>query len=232
MTATVRSLVKLLSVCTASLLLLGGVASAATTAPAMASTGGPLGLPVNTGVTLPLFNEALGTLESVMLTLSANASGDIEVFDTTAAAQNYSNASATITINVTGPNGTVVPLTLFGSGASGTVGANSIASTPIGPVSSNDVINFSTGLSAWEAPSGGTQFLPISFNTNGTYSGTSQLGVFFGGDATGLATLSVVYTYNPVAAPEPASVALFALALAALAALAGYRWRTLRRASH
>ena len=186
-------------------------------------TDNPSNIPFTDTFSLPKFNVSDGTLTNVSITLSAATSGEVDVFNNTPLTQTYTNASATIPVEVTGPGNTSLSLLLTETGVSGTVAAFSLASTPIAPVTGSDPVSLTNNLGLWEGSAGQTIQLSLSFAGNGTYGGTGPLQVFFGGNAVGSATTTITYTYttNGEVVPEPETFSLMAVALGFLA-LGGY----------
>jgi hypothetical protein len=184
------------------------------------------GLPTSAAFTLPEFNPALGTLQSVQVSFAVQYQGEVDIFNFSGSPQTAFTASSSVPITITAPSPGVPGLT-----ASNSLMNASLTSSPplnqfLGAVS-NTTIPFAplpANFASYEGIGNSNYTLAYS---PGTYSGsTSAPGgtVFFGGDANSVGTASVVYTYNAV--PEPSTLTLLGLGTVALAALARRKMRT------
>lgn len=188
---------------------------------------------------LQLFNPNLGTLTGVDITLSATITGQVSIQNFTGSAQNFTNASSSVPVTVTGPAGTIITSTASAFVASGTVATTGTASSP-GPAinflgvpatQSSTVHVAASNLSAYVGT--GTTVGTFSvLQSIGTFSGSASSfpfpnEVFFGGGATASGTVGVTYTYDVATTPLPAGLPLFAGGLA-LVGLLG--WRRMRNA--
>jgi hypothetical protein len=175
--------------------------------------------PFTDSFTLAGFNTALGTLDSIQISISTTATAEVDVFNITGGPLPFTNATASVPVTVKGPDATTTSVTLVAGPIAGIAnpGANMFPGIP-GSGSSSifvPVADFAT----YENP-GGT---PVSFmvsSVGGTYSGSGAAGqLFFGGLAVAGGTTTVVYTYDTVVTtttPEPTTMALFGSAFVGL----------------
>ena len=171
--------------------------------------------PFTDNFTLQKFDPTVfGTLTGILINFSTSITAEVDVFNNTGANQTFTAATATSPLTLTGPagatvnanavagpfNGTAAPgFTPFG----GLTGNNS-ASITVAPVNFGLYTGTGAATAAFQAVAG-----------NGTYSGTSVPGVFFGGSAIASGTSTITYTYS-TAAPEPATMGLLGSALLGL----------------
>jgi hypothetical protein len=178
-------------------------------------------LPTSASFTLPEFNPALGTLESISIKFALSYQGEVDIYNFSGSTQTAS-ASSTVPLNFTAPSSGAPSVN-----AAYSVTGVSLTSTPasnafLGPVLST-TLSFnptSPNFAAYEGV--GSSDYSLGYG-DGTYSGTSTAPggtVFFGGDANSSGTASVVYTFAP--APEPTTLALLG---SGLLAIGGLRYR-------
>jgi hypothetical protein len=182
-------------------------------------------------VSVAEFNESLGTLDSVTLSLQAAGTVYAEAFNVSSSSQPYTQSMATLSFGVTGPDGSssdINPGTPFfaGTAAAGPFVLTTTGSTPF---SLNPAVNnvLSSNFGLYETPGSGD--FTLSFNSDGSPGGpifstiTSTPGaVFTGGDATVSGTETVTYHYTAI--PEP-SVSGAVLGCATLLGVMGLRRR-------
>jgi hypothetical protein len=153
--------------------------------------------PFNETATVAGFNPALGTLNSVDIKfLVGPLTAIVQVFNNTSQDQNFTNASASVSVTLTGPTG--APLS---GGATATVAAGiatlspNPSSFPATPGPATPVTQtITTGLSAFES---GPVTFTFAATGNGSYAGQAPIGVFFGGTVQSGATVTVTYNYTP-----------------------------------
>ncbi len=182
-------------------------------------------------VSVPTFDQSLGTLDSVTLSLQVSGTVYAEAFNTSSSSQPYTQSMATLSFGVTGPDGSssdINPSTPFfaGTAAAGPFVLTTTGSTPftLSPAAI-DVLSSNFGL--YETSGSGD--FTLSFNSDGSPGGpifstiTSTPGaIFTGGDATVSGTETVTYHYTAI--PEP-SVSGAVLGCAALMGVVGLRKR-------
>jgi hypothetical protein len=163
----------------------------------------------NSDFYVPAFNPALGTLEDVDVTLSFRMTPNITVVNTTNASIQFTDASISVPVEVSGLGLTTFDTTLTAS-RSGTAGAGT-NNYLLGPSTASGTETISAGdFSSWEDQP--TQKY-VSFTLSKgdpSYSGTAQGdGLLFGGTDAQYGKISVEYTYLSVlAAPEPSGKVL------------------------
>ena len=177
----------------------------------------------NTPVGLNRFDTSLGTLTDVTISFTANIVAEVDVFNSTGSSKAFTNAHATIPVSVVGPDGSTASGSAVAGPFSGTALAGFNAFTGItGSTSGSDIV----ASSSWSQYEGsGLALLTFNFNGDtGTFAGSANNGVFFGGSATASGDVKVTYTYNPPAVPEPSTFAMMGLGGVGLA-IGTYRRR-------
>ncbi|HEV3271706.1 MAG TPA: choice-of-anchor E domain-containing protein [Candidatus Methylacidiphilales bacterium] len=169
--------------------------------------------------TLPAFNTNLGTLQVVDLSVQADTTADVKIYNALPNAQAFTNAQASIATTVTDPDGNILSVTDLAE-APNAVAAPGLNDFPgIVGTGSQSVDISPSDFSAWENNQGHTVTLDLSAE-DGTFSGNAPPGVFFGGVAVVDVSTTVTYTY---AVPEPST---WTLLLGGLGLLAFGRFRT------
>jgi hypothetical protein len=172
------------------------------------------------------FNMPGCTLTSVNITVTSDIVGSVNVINTSASAQTFSNATSSVPVTLTGPDSLGLNVTATTSGQSG-----SIAGRPGGPGTFTEVdlpgntVTASvgttlTGSSLTPYIGTGTKDLMFTFGAgSGTFGGSSSANgqVFFGGSATADATVTITYTWATVTVPEPSSMILAGIGVVGLA---------------
>lgn len=179
----------------------------------------------NDAFTLSSFNTALGTLNSVEIALNLSGYEAVQIFSTIGTPQTFSNATASGTVTVTGPDGTKNSQTLnSGPAISGTaLGLTPPAFYNITSFAGTEYTNSistasATNLSTYENAGS----LSFTFAAgNGTYGftpGNNNGTEFVGGSPNVNGTISVDYNYTPAVVPLPPAIAMFAAGLLGLGA--------------
>ncbi len=115
-----HSISKTIFVCTATVILFTGVASATQTKTESFTTIAPLGNSKSANdFSLPSFDTRLGTLESVDITLTLTSRSKLHIFNDGRTPLNFTNASMTMPISINGPDGMDFNISLTASLASG-----------------------------------------------------------------------------------------------------------------
>ena len=170
-------------------------------------------VPFTDNFTLQEFDTTLGTLTGITITLSDTATAEVDVFNSTSTAQGFTNATASIPLNLTGPASVSVNTTAVAGPIAGTAnpGVNAFPGIPGTGSGSTNVASANFG--SYEGV--GTTFASFSVaSSTGNFSGTSVPGVFFGGSATVGAVTTITYTYTPsTGTPEPSTMALLGSSL-------------------
>ncbi len=206
------------------LLSMTGLAALAS-APAFAASetftasSGNLTAPFSGTVALPDFNTALGTLTDVSVSWMFGGSINFAVTNISQTSYAFTNGSTTGTLTLNGPLGQITQKTETATVASGTA---AFGTTTFSPVTISDSGSFSaTDLTDYEGSGSVTlSFIGSSLASSGSTLAPSNT-VFFGGGASANAQATVTYTYTAVpppvvTTPEPADIAIFAVALVGL----------------
>jgi hypothetical protein len=203
---------KLILATASAALAVAGAASAATET--FSYTVDQSTVPFTQDFTLSGFNTALGTLTGVTLTLDDSTTAEVQIVSLNSTATPYTDATATIPVTVTGPDGLTVDATVTAGPVAGTAepGLNTVPGVPGSDTDSTNVS--SSDFSLYESPGG----VPVAYTFDalaGSYTGTSAGGLFFGGSAVAGGDISVTYTYTS-AVPEAATWALMLVGIGAV----------------
>ena len=188
-----------------------------------------------TPVTLAQFNPTLGTLQSVVLSITGTESAVVTVQNSNLTAQAFTNATAAVPVSITGPSGLVASSIVTAGPFSGTVPAAVVYSLPApfpptvtvnGTISSAPLTGTSPTGMANVAPADfhfyvgtGLSTISLSFTAlQASFGGSANPGVYFGGNASAGALVSITYTYLPsmTVVPEPATFVALASGLVCL----------------
>lgn len=185
-------------------LAVGGAASAATVSFTHTIAATPV--PFTSNFTLSSFNTALGTLTGVEIVVDDTSVATVDIFNLNSTTESFTDASATVPLTVTGPDGSMITNSVTAGPISGVAGVGLSTFTGL---SASNVVSLSIAPAAFSSYESATP-QNLSFTASagdGTYTGTGGFGVLFGGSAVAGGTVEVNYTYS-TAVPEPASWAL------------------------
>lgn len=218
---------------------LGGVgtASAASIIQSFSEPAAPV--PVTYTFLANQFSPSKGTLNSVVITITSDITGAVDVYNFTGASQNFTHASASVPVTLTGPDGLSLNVTASTPFQMGTVGKGTFypglgyvgeASLPGQAVTASVSTTLTTSAQLMPYIGSGVSSLSFVFDADtGTYQGSAKTGVSFGGSATADASVTIVYNYTPAVIPEPSSFVL--LGLGGVGSLVGRRALRRRRSA-
>jgi hypothetical protein len=175
----------------------------------------PFTTPFTTTVDIPKFDQTSGNpntmfqLTSVQIAVNWAVTGSLGVFNTTAGTIAFTNGAVNFPVEIVGPDGTDVDTTAQGSGVSGNA-TPGFSSHPglTGSGSSSDTV-IGAGLGQYQGFGSANLAFDVTSGTGtfgGSGGGPNQL--FFGGDASVAASLTVTYNYEEVTVPEPGTLGL------------------------
>jgi hypothetical protein len=180
-------------------------------------------LPFSFNAVANSFDTSLGTLNSVVITVTTNVAGQLNIYSFNQSPPNgtttsYSNAGDSTPVTLTGPNGLSMVYTAMTTPVSGTVlnptGGAPFTETPITGLTGTTVASTTitgSGLTAYEKP---PAMNTVTLNyTAGASSVFGTGNVAFLGSATAGAQVSITYNYT-AAVPEPASMSLLGIGMA------------------
>jgi hypothetical protein len=185
---------------------------------------GPTAVPWTDTINVPFFNSSLGTLTGVEILLTDTTSVAIQVTNNNSAPVNFTGATASIPLTVTGPGlgsgGLSQTITANLSGTANP-GLNNFTPSSQTVVVPDDIIT--TNLSQFETGSPSVTYVATA--GLGTYSGAGTTNLDFGGTANVTGSFEVIYDYTSVpGVPEPATWAFMMLGVGAIgAAMRGRR---------
>jgi len=193
--------------------IFGGLAAASTFSPVCTGTG-TVPTELNNVVSCGQFNNGLGVLQSIQITLSGGISGTITLNQTSTTTQSMKGTESS-DFNVAALPGFVIPIPLF-TAAYNTGFQNVAPSTPqTFTLSNNQNLNLGTDSNAatFATYTGAGNFL-INVTTSSTFSISGGGGQAQASQSTGgFLNAAVVYTYTSSAVPEPTTVSLIGLGL-------------------
>jgi len=170
--------------------------------------------PFTDNFTLQKFDTTLGALTGILINFSTATTAEVDVFNSTGVAQNFTNATAVVPLSLTGPAGATVNANATAGPISGVANTGFNAFTGITGNSSASLTILPGNFAAYSGIGTTTAAFSVVAGT-GTFSGTSIPGVFFGGSATAGGSSSITYTYT-TGTPEPATMGLLGSALLGL----------------
>jgi len=190
--------------------------------------------PYSATVTIPTFDPLtappgfINQLTSVQIVMNWLSSGSVTIYNFDSnSAHNFTAASSSVPLSITGPDGTVVNTTAL----TGPSGGGSVAAAPCGGCFSSTTVNGLSGSGTANNTvigagllnyyGNGITTLNFSFTSgNAAFSGTEVGGsghLAFGGTAIDGAGIAVTYNYVTVAGvPEPSSFLMLGSALLGL----------------
>jgi len=167
-------------------------------------------VPFSQNFTFNLFDSTLGLLQSVTLSLSTSITAEVDVFNSLASPQAFTNGNASIPVTVTAPDAVTETATGVAGPVAGTAnpGFNAFPGLPASASTSQTIPMGDWGFYEGVGPMTGNI---NAASTSGTYSGNANPGVFFGGSAVAGATITITYLYAPAGTvPEPAATTFLA----------------------
>ncbi len=181
-------------------------------------------IPFSESFTLPGFDPALGTLTGVEIISDVTLNASVDVINVTDDDEAVTAATASVPFEVTGPAGLDIDQTLSVGPFDGTAVANSTTTLGSGSTTESASATFTDAADLAMYTTDSTLDFEFS-GSAATFGGVGTPGAtFFGGSASALGTVTVVYTFIPI--PEPSSLVL--VGLGGVALLAGRK--VLRRA--
>jgi hypothetical protein len=166
-------------------------------------------------------------LTGITFTVNTSITAEVDVENLTGTPQPFTNASASVPVTATGPDGTTASTTATASVASGIAapGFNSYPGLTDSTSGSASVLS-----SNWSAYIGTSSFgADFTFAAgDGNYGGSAGTGVLFGGSASAGGSITVTYFYTVI--PEPSSITLAGLGLVGLVGVVGVHRRRSRAA--
>jgi uncharacterized protein (TIGR03382 family) len=168
-------------------------------------------VPFTDSFTFNTFNTSMGLLGGVTLSLSTSVTAEVDIFNSLATNQAFTNANASIPVTLTGPG----PVNITATSTAGPVNGTAIPgfnAFPGLPASASTTLNVLPAFwSFYENPPSGVTGLLTAAATSGTYSGNANPGVFFGGSAVASGTITLTYFYQAAGTiPEPGTTTFLA----------------------
>jgi PEP-CTERM putative exosortase interaction domain len=175
---------------------------------------GPLGANASTPLSFLTFNSALGTLNSVTITLDTTLSARVLVNNLTAGSLTWTSATGSINTTATGPAGTSTATALaIVDNTGGTLGPGGSYTGGFIEDTDDDTANVAPADFAAYIGDGFTSYdITVASGPFGV-TGNGDDGLLYGGNANVTGTVTVTYDYTAAAVPEPGTLALLAPAL-------------------
>jgi hypothetical protein len=169
--------------------------------------------PFTDSFSLQKFDTTLGTLDSIIITLSYSTTGEVDVFNSTSQARLFTAGTSTVPLTLSGPAALTIATNAVAGPISGSAAPGFNSFTGITGSGSPSVNVASSDFSFFEGS--GVTFASFSLvGGNGSFSGTAIPGVFFSGSAVAGGNTTITYNYStPSTTPEPATMTLFGSAL-------------------
>jgi hypothetical protein len=165
-------------------------------------------------VTIPAFQESIGMLQGIELSLTLNGTESVDVINIANTTEAFNNASATIPITVTGPGGLTATIDPTSGPVSGNASFGQNVQTAGAQFSQPDGVLLAANSSYESNTPGAVVSIPLTFTVGtGTYTGSGSPDLFFGGQPDAYAIVSVQYIY--CLCPEPSTSSMLGLALGA-----------------
>ena len=174
--------------------------------------------PFTDNFTFTAFNPNLGTLTSIELILATSSNAEVDIFNNTSASQSFTNANSSVPVTVTGPQNVTTTQNLVAGPLAGTAVVGTNAFRGITGSATTTAFVPTAAFASYETPTSNPNLAFTVSGGNGVYSGSSVPQVFFSGSASVGGTTQIVYTYTNAAppVPEPATLTILGLGMAAL----------------
>lgn len=173
------------------------------------------------------FDSSFGTLTGITLTLVSNINAEVDVFNSTGIAQNFTSASAALPITVTSTTADTTSVTATATASTGS-GIAAVGFNAFPGLTSTATALFNVAASNFSNYIG-TSGQTVAFNATagtGNYSGSAAPGVFFSGSGSAGGNFTIRYTYDEPsvsAVPLPAAAWLMVSGIGAFGAAARRR---------
>jgi len=189
---------------------------------------------------LPGFDPSQGTLTNIELLLTATTTAVIDVYNADLTPETFTNATVSVPVTVVGPASTKVSATVAATEDKGNVPASFsldyfgtnytiFGSSVYSGVTGTETNSVSVPYLDFSEYEGPTLTLPFTATAyKGTYGGTADPGVNFGGSAIAGGSFELIFTYTTPGTPEASTWAMMGLGFVGLG-FAG--WRSARKSA-